>query len=112
MAPKVKSNQDFLRKVYKGPAKARKQAVVSATSNQIKALCECAANACSGRLIIKPSLRKQLKAKEANLIRLAYNKEPIEVKKRLLIQSGGALPVLAALGLSALGSLIPSIFGR
>jgi hypothetical protein len=112
MAPKVNNNADFLQKVYKGSVRARKQAVSSATSNQVKALCECALNACSGRAKIKRAHLRKLRLSENNLIRLAYAKDPIETKKKLLIQSGGALPVLAALGLSALGSLIPSILGR
>src|SRR5688572_16373608 len=78
MAPKVKSNQDFLRKIYKGSAKTRKAAIKSANSGQIKALCECAVNACSGRLRIQPSLRKKLKNKEGSLIRIAYARDPLE----------------------------------
>ena len=113
MAPKVNTNQDFLQKVYKGSAKVRKQAVASASSGQIKALCECALNACSGRVKkVKPQHLKKLRAKEGHLIRLAYARDPIETKKKLLLQTGGALPLLASLGLSALGSFIPSLFGK
>ena len=110
MAPKVKTNRDFLKKIYKGTARARKSAIDSATPDQIKALCECAVNACSGRISIKPTQVKKLSSKEGHLIRLAYARDPIATKKKLLIQSGGALPILASLGLSALGSLIPNLF--
>ena len=112
MAPKVKKHQDFLRKIYKSTAKSRRAAITSASSDQIKALCECAVNACSGRIRINPNQVRKLKSKEGNLIRLAYARDPIAVKKKLLLQTGGALPILATLGLSALGALIPSLFGK
>jgi hypothetical protein len=112
MAPKVKNNSEFLQKIYKGGVRARKQAVSSATPRQVRALCECALNACSGRFKVKPAHLRSLRANESKLLRLAYAKDPIETKRKILIQSGGALPVLAALGLSALGSLIPSLLGR
>jgi len=112
MAPKVKSNAEFLEKIYKSTAAGRKRAVSSATPNQVKALCECALNACSGRVKLRPAHLKKLRSHESKLIRLAYAKDPIETKKKLLIQSGGALPILASLGISALSSLLPAIFGR
>jgi hypothetical protein len=112
MAPKINSNASFLHQVYKGPAKLRKHLIARANTNQVKTLCECALNACNSRVRVKPTQLKLLRANEGKLLRLAYVKEPIQVKKEILLQSGGALPILAALGLSALGSLIPSLLGR
>jgi hypothetical protein len=111
MAPKVKTEAAFLRSLYKAPAKKRKAAVANANKDQIKALCECALNVCERKFKPKPGQLKIIRPHEGTLLRLAYAREPLEVKKRLLIQSGGVLPVLATLGISALSSLIPKLFG-
>jgi|SRR5690348_6824057 len=111
MGPKIKNNSGFLRKLNKGKSAIRKKIISKARPGQIKALCECALNACSGRIKLNPRVVKKLKKHEGNILRIAYSKEPIEIKRKLLSQSGGALPILAQIGLTALGSLLPKIFG-
>jgi hypothetical protein len=112
MPPKVRKNAEFLQRVYKGPVRVRKELISKANDEQVKTLCECALNVCQGRVKTSAKDLRRLKAKENNLIRLAYAPDSVETKRKLLIQSGGALPILASLGLTALSSLLPSIFGR
>jgi hypothetical protein len=112
MAPKVKTEAAFLRSLYKATAAKRKAAVSGASKEQIRALCECAHNLCERKIKLKAGQIKVLRPHEGTLLRLAYGRDPLEAKKRLLIQSGGALPLLASLGISALTSLLPKLFGR
>jgi hypothetical protein len=112
MVYRIKNKGAFLKKISKATRKNSKAIITKANESDIKALCECALNVCHNKVNLNKRAVKKLKKHKTELLRLAFLNDPLKLKKKVLLQTGGALPLLAQIGLTALGSLIPSLFKK
>jgi hypothetical protein len=106
MDGRIQKKTAFLREFHKCSNQNRKKLLKTATPNQIKSVCECALNVVNGNVPVKGRLLHKLKAHRKVLKQLSFGKGTINTKRRLLIQRGGFLPVLAAALLPLVGTLV------
>jgi hypothetical protein len=106
MSSYAKKNIDFLRFANCCTAKQRKDIIASATSDQIRALCECADNLLRGNVTLSSEQKKKL-AKHKHLVHhLVDGKIGWKKKRATLNQHGGSIPLLLASVLPALVTLL------
>lgn len=107
MAPqRVKRNLDFLKVLYKANKCQRHGIIKGANKDLIICLCECADNLLKGNIPIKEETKQKLRRHKKPLRELADKKSSLKVKREILCQRGGFLPLLLAPVLSIAGSLI------
>ena len=105
----LKKNHYFLHMMAKATPAQKRALLRTATKSQINALCEICLNILAGHL---PLNIKRLKKYKNTIRKLAKRSVGIHKKKALLVnQSGGFLPALAPVILSALAGLVGRVIG-
>jgi len=98
-------NKEFLKQILTSSENERQILIEKATPDQIRVLTEISMNILSGNLELKTKHLKHLRIHKRLIRKLANSRVPHKVKKVLLKQSGGFLPLLVTPVLSVLGSL-------
>lgn len=105
----LKKNHYFLHMLAKAPPAQKRALLRTATNPQISALCEICLNILAGHL---PLNIKRLKKYKNTIRKLSKRSISVRKKKALLVnQSGGFLPALAPVILSALAGLVGRVIG-
>lgn len=89
--------------------KPMRDAIIKASDGSlIRTICECCKNALHGNIPHSTSNKRRLKQHKRWIKAILDKKTGIKKKRNILVQRGGFLPII----LSALGSLIPALFGN
>lgn len=104
MARLMKRNLPLLRLLTNVPARRRKQILQHAPRELVQALSEGALNVLHGNVPLTKKTYARLKRHKKQLHLLADRRVPERRKRKLIIQRGGFLPLLA-------GALLPLISG-
>jgi len=91
--------------------KRRKMLLEAASSDEIRSIAECALNVLQNRIRLSSSQKRKLKHHKDTLRYIAKRGTNIKKKRRILQQKGGFLTSLLPLAVSALSSIVPSLFG-
>lgn len=103
----ITSHADVLRALSRVSPCMRKSMLKSADVGVVKAICEIADNTLKGNVKLNPKQKGKLSRHKKVLRKLARRGENWKVKKRVLIQKGGAIiPLLLPL----LGGVLSSLF--
>lgn len=106
MPGSINTHTDVLRALVKARPCMRKALLKSADVGVVKAICEVADNTLKGNVKLNPKQKSRLSRYKKVLRRLARRGENWKVKKRVLLQKGGAIiPLLLPLLGGVLGSL-------
>lgn len=92
MSQNLKANKEFLSFLQKASCKQRKEILKAATPTQLKALSECILNVCAGNVPLTPGQFLKLKKKRKSLFK--FLKAKSIKSKKLVVQTGGFLPVV------------------
>lgn len=103
MSHNLKSNKEFLSFLQKASSKQRKDILKGATSPQLKALSECVLNVCAGNIPLTPGQFLKLKKKRKALFK--FLKAKSIKNKKLVVQTGGFLPIVLSVLTPVLTSL-------
>ncbi len=123
MVGKQRQNQDVpgslakhyktLRYINKCKEPTELKAIVNAADKDlICCICECAHNVLNGNVPISKKRIKELSQHQKALASLLEKRGSIKKKKKILIQSGGFLPLLLTPILGIVGSLIGDAIAR
>ena len=111
-SPKALRHRDFLSLLGKSKqGKRRKMLLEAATTDEIKAIAECALNLLTNRIKLNSSQKRKLKRHKETLRYVAHKGTNIKKKRRALQQKGGFLASLLPLAISAVSSLVPTLLG-
>jgi hypothetical protein len=83
------------------PPKFRKKLLQHADGELVKCICQCASKVLDGTIPITSGEKRKLKKYKRMLRMLRNNKKGLQVKKKIIVQSGGGF----------LLSLIPAVVG-
>jgi hypothetical protein len=109
MSQCVNSNCGFLNKVNKKLSKAKRQKIINeADSQSINAICEIIHNFLRGIIPIPSSNLEKLKKYKRSIRQLGNNSFNKKLKRSILIQHGGFLPLI----LSPLLTLVAGAAGK
>jgi hypothetical protein len=108
MAGRIEKHYNFIKKFQRAPTLQRNAYLKRASADEVRSLCECALNVCNGNIPLNKKQFGQLKKHKKILKTLAFTKSSPWKKRRVLLQEGGFLPVLASTALSFLGPIIAS----
>ena len=103
----ILSQKNLLKELSKTQSPYKKLILEKADSKLIQAICESAYNILEGNIQLDAK-SKQALLKYKNLLRKLVQKSSLKQKKKLLVQSGGALPAILPLVLSSLASAVGS----
>lgn len=108
MAPRVKTNRALLEVLHKAkPALVR--AIIEKSDREIiYTICEICDNLLRGNIPLTESQKAKLKRYRVQIRNLAQKGGSLQKKKKIILQRGGALPILPIL-ISALASVLPSL---
>ena len=105
-------HRDFLTLLGKSKqGKRRKMLLEAATSDEIKAVAECALNLLKNRIKLNNNQKRRLKRHKETLRYIAHKGTNIKKKRRAMQQKGGFLTSLLPLAISAVTSLVPALLG-
>lgn len=100
---------DFLNLLAKSKGKTRRDKLIDlADKNEINAIVECIVNALAGNIPLKKQHITNMKKHRKQLRMISQKQYPMKQKKKLMKQTGGLLPALLPLALSAIGNLVGS----
>lgn len=107
---KRKNNKQVIKRTVKYLSVAPDQLIVRnilqrAPDGVIRAICNAALNARSGEVYVPPHLRSVFRRHNHHFDILTDNRKPLKLKRNLLIQQGGALPIIVPLLATVLGSI-------
>ena len=109
MVSRVKRHADFLRYLCKCGPKQRKSCIKNASPDEIRSILDIALNTFKGNIRVSPKTVKKLKPYEKILKNIALRKaKGPHAEKKLLIQKGGAVPLLPIL----LSSVLPYVLSK
>jgi hypothetical protein len=103
----ILSQKNLLKELAKPKSPYKKLILQKADSKLIQAICESVYNILDGNVPLS-SKNKQDLFKYKNLLRKLVQKSSLKDKKKLLVQSGGALPAILPLVISSLASIVGS----
>lgn len=104
---RLKENQHTLQVLKNCKPIVRKSIIKYGNSELIKTLCEICINILNGNVKISPKCKNHLQNYKNSLRKLTAPKVKLQVKKKILVQKGGFLPVILSTILSGvIGSLI------
>lgn len=106
MASRLHRHKKFIVKFKNSSEALRKKYLKPASDDQIRSLCECALNICNGNIPLKSHQKKKLLKFKKDIQSVAFRKSSIISKKKLFIQKGGFLPLIASVVGGLLSSLI------
>lgn len=111
--PLATKHKEFLYLLAKAKnGKKRKGLIDIADSNEVRAVLECIHNLLIGNVSVTDSQLKTFRRYRNTLRQLALKCNPLAKKRALLKQKGGFLGALLPVALSAIGGLLPQIFGK
>ncbi len=100
----------YLNKCQEKPE--RKSVVSNANRELIQCICECVHNVVNGNIPISKPRVEKLAGHKKKIAKLLSKQTGLKQKKKLLIQSGGFLPLLLTPILGIVGSLIGDAISR
>jgi hypothetical protein len=104
---RLKSQLHFLHVLKDAKPQARRQLLVSASDELIKAIIECAINTLNGNHKLSKDEKSKLSKYKSRLRALINPKITIKNKRKFLIQKGGFIvPLLTSILSGVIGSLI------
>lgn len=110
--PRVLKHREFLTLLgHSKQPNRRRLFLEAATSDEIKSIAECALNVLKNRVHLNSQQKHKLKRHKNSLRYIADRGNNTKKKRRLLQQKGGFLTSLIPLAVSALSSVIPTLFG-
>lgn len=110
--PKALRHREFLTLLGKSKqGKRRKMLLEAASSDEIRAVAECALNLLKNRIKLNNNQKRKLKRHKESLRYIAHKGTNIKKKRRALQQRGGFLTSLLPLAMSAISSLVPALLG-
>lgn len=105
-------HRDFLTLLGKSKqGKRRKMLLEAATSDEIRAVAECALNLLKNHIRLNGNQKRKLKRHKETLRYIAHRGTNIKKKRRAMQQKGGFLTSLLPLAISAVSSLVPALLG-
>jgi hypothetical protein len=100
------TNIGFIKKFKTAGEQQRKKYLTQAAPSEIHSLCECVLNVCNGNIPINKRALVRLKPYKETLRKISAGKGT----RKLLIQKGGFLPLIASAVLPALlGSIVSKL---
>lgn len=109
MLRRVKTHQDLLRALHTLKPKYRTALLKVCNDDEINCICECIYNVLNGKIILKEREKSKLQ-KYRKQLRLLVSKGKNKLRKRIIIQKGGAfLPIILS---SVLSGLLNSIINK
>lgn len=110
--PLAVKHKEFLYLLSKANNKKRRINLIDAAdSKEIRAVSECIHNILSGNVSVTKKQIDNLRRYRHALRTLSSRCFPMKKKKEILKQKGGFLGALLPIALSAVGGLLPKIFG-
>lgn len=106
MSLRLKKNFALLRALASVNPRTRRAIISTSPKQLILAICEIVDNLLRGNVILKAGDRSRLVRYRHILRQIADKSISVEVKKKVLIQHGGALPLLLIPALTAIASLL------
>ena len=106
MSKCIKRNREFLEKLLTAPPDVRKRLINKASADEVRAISEIALNVVKGSFQINANIRDQLAEHKHHIRKLSKRTVSHKLKKHLLSQKGGFLPLLLSPVLSALGIIV------
>ncbi len=109
MSSRLKKHLDLLKVIHTSSPALRKAIIGKASTDAIRCLCDCSNNVLNGNVELTDAQRRRLNKYKSQLRQLIDKKRSVGAKRKLLIQSGGGLPV-ALLGpiIAVVASLLAS----
>ena len=109
MVSRVKQHKDFLRYLSTCGKKQRHCCIKNASPEEVRAILDIALNTYKGNIKVSPKTVQKLKRHKKVLKNIALRKAKGPVaEKRLLVQKGGAAPVIPIL----LSSVLPYLLSK
>jgi hypothetical protein len=105
------SQKNLLKEIAKPKSPYKKLILEKADAQLIQAICESVFNILEGNIRLDDSKKQEL-LKYKSLLRKLVQKSPLQTKRKLLVQSGGALHVIIPLILSSLASAVGSYINQ
>lgn len=103
----------LLKAIKNADAKKRRQLHSLFGDQLVDAVCECAYNVMKNKVKVKTTTRKKLVKYHPHLLALSTKKTPRQVKKKIILQTGGALfPLLIPPVLGVLSSVIGDLISK
>lgn len=94
-------NKKFLEYYLEADKSRRRSLLLGAKKDQIDCLCEATLNVLNTNVSVPSKVRDQLCKHKKSLTKLAFHKEGLKNRKKILVQKGGAfLPLI-------LGTILP-----
>src|SRR5712671_43840 len=110
MAPQKEKLVRFIKKFKCAGNVRRKKYLEEASPEEFHSLCQCILNVVNGNIPINTQQTKKLRPYRKILKSVATGKNPI-AKKKLMIQEGGFLPIIASALIPIIGSLVSKLIG-
>lgn len=108
MSPTKKQLQQ-LELIHRCPKKLKKELISRLPKECIKTICECTLNLLKGNVPLTKQQKKNLQKYKSTLRDIADKKKSLFVKRKLIIQKGGFLPILIPTVISVLTKIIDGI---
>ena len=108
---KVKTHIHCLRALCHLKPKQVKGVIENSDNDLIKCLIECAYNVAHGVVPVSPKTLSKLKKHKSKIRKIIDKGTKLKKKKKLLVQSGGFLPLLLAPIVSLVGGLVGEAIG-
>lgn len=97
MSRRVLNNAEILKFLHKAKPQYRRAILKQADKALIHCICECTHNTLRGKLPLTNQQKSKLGRHKKLLRRIVKRGEPLSVKKKIIVQKGGALlPLLLA----------------
>ncbi len=93
MATRLRKHIDLLKVLHQGSPQLRKALIGKASADTIRCLCDCSHNILNGNVALTAKQRRVLAKYKGQLRSLVDKRKSVGVKRKLLIQRGGGLPV-------------------
>ena len=112
MSSRIKGQWHILKALQKGTTKQRRAILATCDNKLLLALCEILSNVLSGTIKLSPSVKSKLKKFGTLIRKVADKKVKNSVKKKILVQKGGFLPLVLAPALSLAATLLGEVITK
>lgn len=109
---RLRKHRDYLKQLNTASPGFRKHLLASSNNELIKCICEIVDNSLKGNLSLPPKKVSKLKRYKNLLRKITDKKLPLKLKKSLLVQEGGFLPLLLGPALALVGGLAGRAIGK
>ena len=97
MSSRLKKHLELLKVIHRASPQLRKAIISRASADAIRCMCDCSNNVLNGNVELTPEQKRRLVKYKGQLRALIDKRKSVGAKRKILIQSGGGLP-LALLG--------------